>query len=327
MSMLIIGIVGAIVVAAIVAYFVMGGGSGSDNSGDEVAKKKEVQQVDSIYEEVPIYFSSQTGTAERFSDMMAEDAAEFGLNTKIINLQDFDKEYFEKQKFAIFILATHYEGDPREKADLSHMNYLMYGLGDKTYKHFGGYSKSVEAELIARGAKPVVELEVGSDHQNTIEDHYVEWKTGILEKIKDSLPAKSDIPAGSPLRVQRRKESDNLPAQTKYLTVSSNSKAVDNKNWKNQFSNSGPYELNSDKLIKCFDSKVIFAKDLRQHNLMAEGNIVGRTLELAFLVPEGLEFTTAGNVIIYPENDDNTVEMALSRVGLKGHEVFELQKN
>jgi len=179
-----------IAVAAIIAYFVLGD---SESSKKPTEGPKLTNVTDSIWEEVPIYFSSQTGTAERFCEMFSEDAIEFGLNTKVINLQDFDKDSFEKQKFAIFILATHYEGEApdnavdfhdkylleEEKSDLSHMKYLMYGLGDKTYKNFGGFSKTVDAALKERNAVGVTDLTIGSDHQATIEDHYVEWKNDI----------------------------------------------------------------------------------------------------------------------------------------------------
>jgi flavodoxin len=63
-----------------------------------------------MYEEVSIYYSSQSGTAENFCEMMQEDGHVLGDNTNLVDLKDFDKEQFEKQKFVVFILSTHYEG-------------------------------------------------------------------------------------------------------------------------------------------------------------------------------------------------------------------------
>jgi sulfite reductase (NADPH) flavoprotein alpha-component len=63
-----------------------------------------------MYVEVSIHYSSQSGTAEHFCEMMQEDGHVPGVNTNLVHLKDFDKEQFEKQKFVVFILSTHYEG-------------------------------------------------------------------------------------------------------------------------------------------------------------------------------------------------------------------------
>jgi sulfite reductase alpha subunit-like flavoprotein len=63
-----------------------------------------------------------------------------------------------------------------EKSDLSHQKFLMYALGDKTFQNFCGYGKIVKAEMEIRKAVCVKELEIGSDHKNDVETHFVEWK-------------------------------------------------------------------------------------------------------------------------------------------------------
>lgn len=69
---------------------------------------------------MPIYFGSQTGTAEKFANVLDEEAHILGIKTRVVDLEKFDAEDFSKNKFAIFVLATHYEGDPTDNAKAFH---------------------------------------------------------------------------------------------------------------------------------------------------------------------------------------------------------------
>lgn len=335
-----------IVVVVLIAVFIASqSGLFSSKTGEEtqVARKASVQE--SQYEDIPIYYSSQTGTAERFCDLLKEDGKEFNLNTKVINLEDFNEEEFMKSKFAIFILATHYEGDPPDNAvtwtdefikaegkpSLSHMKFLMYGLGDKTYKHFGGYSHIVNDELIKRGAKSVKELEIGSDHQNRIEDHFVEWKEGIFAKIRAELPFKAgqNVVEGSVEDVfspSSPKKTNLYAPKFNITTCDESAKIVSPVDWRNTY-NASNFELNSGKVVEAFESRVIKCQDIRQKDGYTGRHLTGKSLELDLEVPEGLNVDTAGNLVVYPENDEEHVNSILKRVGLDSWTIVELNKN
>jgi len=104
--------------------------------------------------DVPIYYGSQTGTGEKFANIIDEEAHLLGINSRVVDLDKFDAEAFTKHKFAIFVLATHYVGEPTDNAKAFHkwikqssrgdeveqhlgsMEYAMMGLGDRSYEEF-----------------------------------------------------------------------------------------------------------------------------------------------------------------------------------------------
>lgn len=63
-----------------------------------------------------IYYASQTGTAENFATILKKEAQSHHLIARIINLADLTQAQFLEYKNSIFIMATHYEGDPPDNA-------------------------------------------------------------------------------------------------------------------------------------------------------------------------------------------------------------------
>lgn len=97
-----------------------------------------------------IYFASQTGTAENFAAILKKEAAEHNLFAKILDLANVSKEDFVSNKNCVFIMATHYEGDPPDNAAtfwawfsdeknwgpeyLSEHRFTCFALGDTNYE-------------------------------------------------------------------------------------------------------------------------------------------------------------------------------------------------
>ncbi len=79
-----------------------------------------------------------------------EEAHSLGVNSKVVDLEKFTPEVFCSHKFAIMVLATHYEGDPTDNSKAFHkwlkqaiksdekpltgMEYCVMGLGDTSYE-------------------------------------------------------------------------------------------------------------------------------------------------------------------------------------------------
>lgn len=100
-------------------------------------------------EDFVIYFASQTGTAERFATILKSEALTHGLEAKIVDLADINLESFMENKKAVFLMATHYEGNPPDNAaefwkwftnenewaedSLSEHKFTVFSLGDTTY--------------------------------------------------------------------------------------------------------------------------------------------------------------------------------------------------
>lgn len=105
--------------------------------------------------EVVFYFGSQTGTAEKFANQLEEDAERLGVEqSKVIDFNNFTPEEFCAHKFVVFVVATHYEGDPCDNTKNFHkwfkglqrdksnptpfkgMKFTVFGLGDTSYEQF-----------------------------------------------------------------------------------------------------------------------------------------------------------------------------------------------
>ena len=65
-----------------------------------------------------IYYGTQTGTAEKFANVIDDEAHIVGVNSRVVDMEKFTPEDFLQHSFVIFVLATHYEGDPTDTADL-----------------------------------------------------------------------------------------------------------------------------------------------------------------------------------------------------------------
>ena len=82
-------------------------------------------------QDVPIYYGSQTGTAEKFAQTLDEEAHTLGINSRVVDLDKFDAEEFAKHKFAIFVLATHYTGEPTDNSKAFYKWIKQSARGDE----------------------------------------------------------------------------------------------------------------------------------------------------------------------------------------------------
>jgi len=100
--------------------------------------------------QVKIFFGSQSGTAECFSEELKEEAAEQGINAEVIDLQTFTPESFTASKLAVMVVSTYGDGeptdnavkfhkwasDPRNDGALAGHRFCVMGLGDMNYTRF-----------------------------------------------------------------------------------------------------------------------------------------------------------------------------------------------
>lgn len=97
-----------------------------------------------------IYFASQTGTAENFAEILKKEAKSYNLSGRVVDLANITQEEFLTNTNVIFIMATHYEGDPPDNAVkfwswfsnnakwgseyLEGHKFTCFALGDTTYE-------------------------------------------------------------------------------------------------------------------------------------------------------------------------------------------------
>ena len=148
-----------------------------------------------------VFYGSQTGTAEEFAGRLAKEGIRYRLKGMVADPEECDMEELLQLKdisnsLAVFCLATYGEGDPTDNAmefyewitngdaDLTGLNYAVFGLGNKTYEHYNKVAIYVDKRLEELGATRVFELGLGDDDAN-IEDDFITWKDRFWPTVCD----------------------------------------------------------------------------------------------------------------------------------------------
>lgn len=158
-----------------------------------------------------VFYGSQTGTAEGFAARIAKECSQrFGVSCMTADLELYDLTYLDqvpKDKLVVFVLATYGEGDPTDNAmdfwdlvtedeptfsessedrPLTNLNYVMFGLGNKTYDQYNEVSRRINKCLLKLGAHLVGEAGEGDDDASMEED-YLAWKEQMWPAFCETL--------------------------------------------------------------------------------------------------------------------------------------------
>jgi NADPH-ferrihemoprotein reductase len=124
------------------------------------------------------------------------------------DLELYDLTYLDqvpKENLVIFVLATYGEGDPTDNAmefwdlvteddpqfseaseNLSNLNYVLFGLGNKTYEQYNEVSRRVNKCLTKLGAHLVGPAGEGDD-DGSMEEDYLTWKDNMWPAFCETL--------------------------------------------------------------------------------------------------------------------------------------------
>nr|CAG4638293.1 EOG090X027R [Cyclestheria hislopi] len=160
-----------------------------------------ISKMKSSGRNIVIFYGSQTGTAEEFAGRLAKEAARYGMKALVADPEECDMEELPKlseieHSLAVFCMATYGEGDPTDNAqafyewlqagdaDLSGVNFAVFGLGNKTYEHYNSMGKYVDRRMAELGGTRVVEAGMGDDDGNMEED-FLTWKDKFWPSVLD----------------------------------------------------------------------------------------------------------------------------------------------
>nr|QQY02569.1 NADPH--cytochrome P450 reductase [Cryptocotyle lingua] len=167
---------------------------------------------------VALFYGSQTGTAEKFAVDLHSFLFGQGIRSLLRNVEACDttelcKLASMRNSLAVFILATHGEGEPTDSARsfvdslsqattrLSGLQFAVFGLGNSAYPQFNACAVLVNRLLRRRGGIRSVELGLGDELDN-MEGTFLNWQTSLLEAItQKSLAYSQKVPSSnSPMR-------------------------------------------------------------------------------------------------------------------------------
>ncbi|NXL93375.1 TYW1 synthase, partial [Alectura lathami] len=159
---------------------------------------------------VKIFYGSQTGTAKRFAQGLAEAVISLNLPVEVISMGDYDPddclvEETASRSICVFLVATHTDGQPADSAAwfcrwleeaasdfrfgrtyLRGLRYAVFGLGNSVYvDHYNTVGRNVDRWLWMLSASRIMtraegDCNVVQSEHGSIEADFEAWKTKFL---------------------------------------------------------------------------------------------------------------------------------------------------
>ncbi|MEM9916366.1 MAG: flavodoxin domain-containing protein [Planctomycetota bacterium] len=161
-------------------------------------------QPEALGTPLTILYGSQSGNCEALAKQLRKQARTQGFGPDVAALDAFDFDQLAEIKHLLVICSTFGEGDPPDNAmkftarlmaddapDLSHLEYSVCSMGDRSYTHFCKAGNDLDDRLAELGATRIadrVECDVA------YEDDYAGW-TDNLFASETMVEAAGEAPA------------------------------------------------------------------------------------------------------------------------------------
>jgi NADPH-ferrihemoprotein reductase len=272
-----------------------------------------------------MFYGSQTGTAEEYALRLAKEAkTRFGLSSLVCDPEEYDFAKLDQvpsDHAVFFSVATYGEGEATDNAQpfmdfimdegvefsngstLENLNFVVFGLGNKTYTYYNEVARKIDKRLTQLGAKRIGERGEGDDDKSMEED-YLGWKDGMWESFATALAVEeggagdqpdfvvTEVSTHPPEKVYHGE----LSVRALMATASPTAPPPGSYYAKN------PYP-----------SPVLAAKELFQVD--GERNCVHMEFDIT---GSGMNYQHGDHVGIWPSNPDVEVDRILSVLGLEG---------
>lgn len=186
---------------------------------------QDLANIDPSKAQVRLLYGTQTGTAERFSKLLAKELGKKysseGTHVDVVDIENYsgpDRLVTEKGRLVVFCMATYGDGEPTDNANefyswlckeadaveggekepfLNGVTYAVFGLGNKQYEHFNAVGRKVFKSLGALGASPLIRRGDGDD-DGLIDEEFEKWCAELMQALESKGPGSGGLvgPAG-----------------------------------------------------------------------------------------------------------------------------------
>lgn len=145
--------------------------------------------------EILIIFGTETGNSEALADDAKSFAGDYGLDAKIMDMDDVSVEDISNSKRLLICCSTWGEGDQPTNAEdlyedvceadegsMDNVNFAVLALGDTAYEFFCESGKQWDTIIEQKGGKRVndrIDCDVDYDDDDECEN----WIKSTLEKL------------------------------------------------------------------------------------------------------------------------------------------------
>uniref|UniRef100_A0A8C9QZF9 NADPH--hemoprotein reductase n=1 Tax=Scleropages formosus TaxID=113540 RepID=A0A8C9QZF9_SCLFO len=110
-----------------------------------------IEKMKKTNKNIVVFYGSQTGTAEEFSNRLSKDARRYGMKGMAADPEEYD---------------------------------MVFALGNKTYEHYNATGKFVDKRLAELGASRIFDLGMGDDDGN-LEEDFVSWREQFWPAVSE----------------------------------------------------------------------------------------------------------------------------------------------
>lgn len=138
----------------------------SKNQNSQNTKlQSEIKPKQNFLHEILILFGSQSGTAAKFSNTLAQEGENNLFGVKVIDLEEYEN-YKLNENICIFLMATYGEGEPTDNAKLFYkwltankdennllkgLKFSVFGLGNTQYQFYNQMGRNIDKLLEKMG--------------------------------------------------------------------------------------------------------------------------------------------------------------------------------
>jgi len=135
-----------------------------------------------------VAFASQSGYAEQLAWQTARSLRAANVPSRVRSFADLSAEELAKAERALFVVSTYGEGDPPDAGlafmktvmsktpPLSRLAYGVLALGDRTYRNFCGFGRTLDGWLKRQCAVPMFDL---IEVDNADEAALLHWRQAV----------------------------------------------------------------------------------------------------------------------------------------------------